>query len=56
MNRPGDYWRRWAANRHARAALHALADNSRYGSPWAAKPYADARGRSARSASSRVGR
>jgi hypothetical protein len=36
---------RWAANRRARTALHAFADNSRHASPWAAKPYADARRR-----------
>ncbi len=39
---------RWAANRHARTALHAFADNSRHGSPWAAKLYADARRRGKR--------
>ncbi len=32
-----------AANRRARTALHALADNSRHASPWAAKLHADAR-------------
>ena len=36
---------RWAANRRARTALHAFADNSRHASPWAAKLYADARRR-----------
>jgi len=36
---------RWAANRRARTALHALADNSRHASPWAAKLHADARRR-----------
>jgi transposase len=36
---------RWAANRRARTALHAFADNSRQASPWAAKLYADARRR-----------
>jgi Transposase IS116/IS110/IS902 family len=36
---------RWAANRRARTALHAFADNSRRASPWAAKLYADARRR-----------
>jgi hypothetical protein len=36
---------RWAANRRARTALHAFADNSRHTSPWAAKLYADARRR-----------
>ena len=39
---------RWAANRHARTALHAFADNSRHGSPWAARLYADARRRGKR--------
>ena len=34
---------RWAANRRARTALHAFADNSRHASPWAARLYADAR-------------
>jgi transposase len=36
---------RWAANRRARTALHAFADNSRHASPWAARLYADARQR-----------
>jgi len=36
---------RWAANRRARTALHAFADNSRHASPWAAKLHADARRR-----------
>jgi transposase len=36
---------RWAANRRARTALHAFADNSRHASPWAARLYADARRR-----------
>jgi transposase len=36
---------RWAANRRARTALHAFADNSRHTSPWAARLYADARRR-----------
>jgi transposase len=36
---------RWAANRRARTALHAFADNSRHSSPWAARLYADARRR-----------
>jgi transposase len=36
---------RWAANRRARTALHAFADNSRHASPWAATLYADARRR-----------
>jgi transposase len=39
---------RWAANRHARTALHAFADNSRHGSPWAARLYANARRRGKR--------
>jgi hypothetical protein len=36
---------RWAANRRARTALHAFADNSRHASPWAAQLYAQARRR-----------
>jgi transposase len=39
---------RMAANRNARQALHVFADNSRHGSPWAAKLYADARARGKR--------
>ena len=39
---------RWAANRQARNALHTFADNSRHGSPWAARLYADARRRGKR--------
>jgi transposase len=35
----------WAANRRARTALHAFADNSRHASPWAAQLYAQARRR-----------
>jgi len=31
---------RWAANTHARQALQIFADNSRHGSPWAARLYA----------------
>ena len=36
---------RWAANRRARTAPHAFADNSRHASPWAARLDADARRR-----------
>lgn len=39
---------RWAANTRARAAFATFADNSRHGSPWAAKLYADARRRGKR--------
>jgi hypothetical protein len=35
---------RWAANRRARTALHAFADNSRHASPWAAKLSAEPAG------------
>jgi hypothetical protein len=40
-----DSWVLLGANRRARTALHALADNSRHASPWAAKLYAAARRR-----------
>jgi transposase len=33
---------RWACNKRLRRAICTLADNSRHGSPWAAKVYADA--------------
>jgi transposase len=36
---------RLAANHRARQALHIFADNARHSSPWAGKPYADARAR-----------
>ena len=36
---------RWAANTRARDALATFADNSRHQSPWAARLYAQARGR-----------
>lgn len=36
---------RWACNKRFRAAITTFADNSRHASPWAAKLYADARGR-----------
>ena len=36
---------RWACNKRFRAAITTFADNSRHASPWAAKVYADARGR-----------
>lgn len=39
---------RWSANTQARKALATFADNSRRGSPWAAKLYADARARGKR--------
>jgi transposase len=39
---------RWAANTRARKATTAFAHNSRMQSPWAAKLYADARGRGKR--------
>lgn len=39
---------RWAANTRARDAFATFADNSRHGSPWAAKLYADARRRGKR--------
>ena len=33
---------RWACNKRLRRAIWTFADNSRHGSPWAAKVYADA--------------
>jgi transposase len=39
---------RWAVNAQARQALSIFADNSRHGSPWAARLYADARARGKR--------
>lgn len=39
---------RWAVNTKARRALSTFADNSRHASPWAARLYADARGRGKR--------
>ncbi|MEU3921461.1 IS110 family transposase [Streptomyces sp. NPDC029004] len=39
---------RFATNRRARLALTTFADNSRHGSPWAAKIYTDARARKKR--------
>jgi transposase len=39
---------RWACNHHLRSAVTWWADNSRRGSPWAAKIYADARARGCR--------
>ena len=36
---------RWACNKRLRKAIGIFADNSRHASPWAAKVYADARGR-----------
>jgi transposase len=39
---------RWACNNHLRCAVTYWADNSRRGSPWAARIYADARARGCR--------
>ena len=39
---------RWAASTRARTAITAFAYNARMQSPWAAKLYADARGRGKR--------
>jgi transposase len=39
---------RWACNHRLRVAVTLLADNSRRGSPWAARIYADARARGCR--------